>query len=707
MVVGVLLSWSAQALAPAAASDAHRSSLREIARTLDKRHYRKLPLDDSFSEALFALYLKRLDPGRIYLLASDIDDLESCRTRLDDELKAAVLDCGFRIHNRFQERLIQRLQSNLAHMKGADSFDFDRAESLPLNTDELPWMQTTADADDYWRRRMKDSLLRLMISGKEDDAARELLIKRYSTQLKRMNQQTADDAFDSYVNAVAAMYDPHTSFMDARSMENFQISMSLSLEGIGAVLQSEDEHTKVVRVVPGGPADKVGNLHAGDRITGVGQGRDGELVDVIGWRLDDVVDLIRGKKGTEVRIEILPAKVGLGGRTEVITIVREQVKLEEQAARGDVISLPVEDRKARLGVITLPTFYMDFEAFRNRDQNFRSTTRDVFNILQQFRAENLDGIIVDLRNNGGGSLYEATALTDLFIDPGPVVQIRHADRSLSLDQVAERPAVYRGPLVVLINRLSASASEIFAAAIQDYQRGLVLGSQSFGKGTVQVMTPLRNGQLKLTQSKFYRVSGDSTQERGVVPDISFPSLYDLQEIGERSQDRALPWDRIDPVEFQTYGRTREQLPTLQGVHYRRVATDPDWRQLLAELALVEQNRDLQELPLRRQDREQLIREREEALFALANQQRSAKGEKAYADLEAWRKDRGGEAHTAADGNAEGGDGLAGPQDIDEDARNQPNPDKDALLKEAGYVLADYAGLLGARREQLAKRNNEH
>lgn len=693
LLAALLLPLQAAAFAQPQPDDAQRSTLREIVRVLEKRHYRKLELNDQFASELLDLYVKRLDPARTYLLAADISEFEPCRSRLDDELRAAALDCAYRIYNRFRDRLHDRLEKNLAYLESDAEFDFERKESLPLNTDEQPWLASPAEADDYWRRRMKDSLLRLLMSGKKPKDARELLIKRYRTQIGRLDQQTATDIFDVYTNTVTGMYDPHTSFMDARSIENFQISMSLSLEGIGAVLQSEEEHTKVVRVVPGGPADRDGRLQAGDRIVGVAQGEDGEMVDVIGWRLDDVVDLIRGEKGTRVRLEILPAAVGAAGAAHEIAIVRDQVALEEQAARGDLISIPDGERQVRLGVITLPTFYMDFEAYRNHDENFRSTTRDVFNILQRFRSEEVDGIILDLRNNGGGSLYEATALTDLFIDPGPVVQIRHANRSVSLDQMAERPAVYRGPLLVMINRLSASASEIFSAAIQDYGRGLVVGTQSFGKGTVQVLTPVREGQLKLTQSKFYRVSGDSTQERGVLPDIAFPSLYDLTEIGESAQDRALPWDRIDPVSFNAYDHSREVLAPLSRAHTRRVAEDPDWRNLIGELELIERNRSVTELPLNREARERMTREREEALFALANQQRSAKGEAPYPDLEAWRADRGGARK----------DDEAGAETEDGDPLGKPDPGEDPILKEAGHILADYLELLAERRQKVAER----
>lgn len=693
LLAALLLPLQAAAFTQLRPDDALRSSLREIVRVLEKRHYRKLALDDQFASELLDLYIKRLDPARTYLLAADLAEFEPCRSRLDDELQAAALDCAYRIYNRFRDRLHDRLEANLTYLESDAKFDFERKESLPLNTDEQPWLASAAAADDYWRRRMKDSLLRLLMSSKEPEDARKLLIKRYRTQLGRLDQQTTADVFELYTNTVAGMYDPHTSFMDARSIENFQISMSLSLEGIGAVLQSEEEHTKVVRVVPGGPADRDGRLQAGDRIVGVAQGEDGEMVDVIGWRLDEVVDLIRGKKGTRVRLEILPAAVGAAGTAHELAIVRDQVALEEQAARGDLISIPDGERQARLGVITLPTFYMDFEAYRNHDENFRSTTRDVFNILQRFRSEEVDGIILDLRNNGGGSLYEATALADLFIDPGPVVQIRHANRKVSLDQMAERPAMYRGPLVVMINRLSASASEIFSAAIQDYGRGLVVGSQSFGKGTVQILTPVREGQLKLTQSKFYRVSGDSTQERGVLPDIAFPSLYDLHEIGESAQDRALPWDRIDPVSFNAYDHSREVLAPLSRAHTRRVAEDPDWRYLVGELELIERNRSVTELPLNREARERMTREREEALLALANRQRSAKGEAPYPDLEAWRADRGGVSKS---------DDTAAETQND-DPLGKPDPSEDPMLKEAGHILVDYLELLAKHRQKVAER----
>ena len=693
LLLSLVIACSAQALDALTPDPTERATIREILQDLDKHHYRHLTLDDKFSSELLDLYIKHLDANRTYFLASDIDQFDTWRNELDDELRSGDLDIAFRIFNRFRERLVTRLEACVTILESDAKFDFNADESLPIDTATRPWFRDTAQADDYWRRRLKDNMLRLLMSGKDEKAARELLVKRYKSQLHRATQQQSRDAFELYANTVAGMYDPHTSYMDPRSLENFQISMSLSLEGIGAVLQSEDEYTKIVRIVPGGPADKQGRLRAGDRITGVAQGADGEMVDVIGWRLDDVVDLIRGKKDTQVRLDILPAASGPAGSTYSVTIVREQVKLEEQAARGDVITVPHGSDTLRLGIITLPTFYMDFEAYRNRDQNFRSTTRDVYNILQNFRNENVDGIILDLRNNGGGSLYEATALTDLFIDPGPVVQIRHANGKVSMDQMAEHPAVYRGPLVVLINRLSASASEIFAGAIQDYRRGLIVGTQSFGKGTVQVMAPLKQGQLKLTESKFYRVSGDSTQERGVIPDIPYPSIYDLKEIGDASQDRVLPWDRIKPVPHDKYKNVDGLVAPLIQNHETRIANDADWRYLLEELKFAEQNRAIKELPLKRSERERLDHERETALFDLANTQRKAKGEAPYPDLAAWRKDQ----------NALSGE----PDDESTAALTKPKLDleHDPLLKETGNVLADYIELLAKRRQELAESKN--
>ncbi|MBV1931926.1 MAG: carboxy terminal-processing peptidase, partial [Porticoccaceae bacterium] len=560
---------------------------QEIITKLSEHHYRKLELDDKLSARLFDNYTDSLDPLKSYLTLTDIDELEAYKLTLDDALLDGNLTPGFDIYNRFRTRMSERLTSNVALLESDYKFDFEKPETIEIDADNRLWAPSQQISDDYWRKRVKDALLRLTLSGKELTPAKGLLIKRYKNQINQLNQQDNEDAFQFFINALTEIYDPHTSYLSPRMLENFNIAMSLSLEGIGAVLQKEDEFTKVVRIVPAGPADKESTLRAGDKIVSVAQGENGELVDVIGWRLDEVVDLIRGKKDTLVRLEIISGASEVSDKSQVVSIVREKVRLEEQAAQSEILEVPVDDNKYRFGVIKIPTFYMDFEAYRKRDPNFKSTTRDVQKLLIELQQEHVEGIILDLRNNGGGSLLEATALTDLFINPGPVVQIRHANQRISRDQRSRRKPFYDGPLIVLVNRLSASASEIFAGAIQDYGRALVIGSASFGKGTVQVMAPLKQGQLKFTESKFYRVSGNSTQHRGVIPDIEFPSYYSQDDIGESSQEYALPWDSIHAVKHTTHHLFGAMIPNLQAKHESRVSKEPEWQFMLDEIKLIE------------------------------------------------------------------------------------------------------------------------
>ncbi len=477
--------------------------------TLGDKHYRALEVDDQLSERLLENYLDALDPLRQYFLKSDIEDFQQWRNSLDDALENGEMDAAFAIFNRYRKRVIDRLNDNIALLEGDHEFDFTREEHLTIDTDNRDWAEDKAALDEHWRKRVKDSYLRLLLADKEEEEIPELLVKRYRNQVKQMEKRDAEDVFQLSMHALASLYDPHTSYLSPRQLENFNISMSLSLEGIGAVLQTEDEFTRVVRVVPGGPADKQGELAPRDKITAVGQD-DEEMQDVVGWRIDDVVDLIRGEKGTTVRLEVIPAGVESTGATRTISIVRDKVSLEEQAAQSHVLELETGQGVRKVGVIEVPAFYMDFEAYRARDPNFKSTTRDVAKLVKALKEQQVDGIVLDLRNNAGGSLHEATTLTDLFINPGPVVQIRHTNEMISRQHRSRSHPLYDGPLLVLINRLSASASEIFAGAIQDYDRGLVVGTRSFGKGTVQAMVPLDSGQVKLTESKFYRVSGDST-----------------------------------------------------------------------------------------------------------------------------------------------------------------------------------------------------
>ena len=647
----------------------------EIVEQLHDKHYRAQALDDDLSARYFDDYLKALDPAKVYLLKADVAEFEKQRNKFDDDFKKGDMARAFAIYNRYNERVENRLNTVIAQLTDKKAkFDFDVEESISTDWENTSWPENQEDADARWHKRLKYNLLNLMLTGKTLEEAKTTLNKRFTNQLRRLDQQDSEEAFSIMMNVLTMLYDPHTNYLSPRTSENFNINMALSLEGIGAVLQSEDEYTKVMRLVPAGPADKQGELKPADRIIAIGQGPTGEMVDVVGWRLDEVVDLIRGKKGTIVRLEVLPAKAS-PGNSKTISIKRETVKLEEQAAKSETFDVTSHGDVFKVGVIDIPTFYMDFEAYRKRDPNYKSTTRDVFNLLAKLSKENVDGVIIDLRENGGGSLQEAASLTDLFVDPGPVVQIRQSNEVISRNYRSFSPAVYRGPIVLLIDRLSASASEIFAGAIQDYGRGIIIGTQSFGKGTVQSMLPLDEGDLKITESKFYRISGDSTQHRGVMPDVVLPSLIDMDEVGESSYDNALSWDRIHPVKHDIYFNIPGLLPAINNEHQKRLKTDPDFIFLAKQMAMAEENSNKKDISLRKATREQEQKTMEQRVLDMENERRKAKGLKpyaSYADIKSENeKDEDGEDASAS----------AEPKQID--------PANDPFLSEAGQVLADF------------------
>ena len=658
----VFTSLALAAMVPIEREAAQSSLYREILDRLATRHYQSLPVDDTMSARYLDSYIESLDPTKSYFLQADIDEFQKWRSQLDDLAKRGDVEPGYIIFNRLRARAEDRLAFAISLLEDATVLDLNSEETIVLDGEKREWLSSEQEANDYWRKRLKDQMIRLLLSGKDEQAARELLLKRFNNQLKQLAQRDSQDVFAAYVNALAALYDPHSSYFSPRAEENFQISMSLSLEGIGAVLQSEDEYTKVVRVVPGGPADLQGILQAEDKIIGVAQDED-EYVDVVGWRLDDVVDMIRGPKGSRVRLQILPSSGESADKMVEIAIVRDKVKLEEQSAQKKVIEVPAENNTTlKLGVISIPAFYMDFDAYRARDPNYKSTTRDVYNLIQELQQEQIDGLVLDLRNNGGGSLPEATMLTDLFIDRGPVVQIRHSNQQVYRNQRATMRATYTGPMLVLINRLSASASEIFAGAMQDYGRALIVGSRSFGKGTVQDVSDLSRGQLKMTVSKFYRVSGDSTQHRGVVPDIEFPSLYDPEDVGESHEANALAWDQIHAVPYKVFSDLSGSIGSLTAVHRTRVAQDPDFNHLVNQLALQEHWEAGDELSLNLETRRQRDKQWDAEILKLENLRRSAKGQEPYPDMEAWKAQR---------------------EDQEEDVRAD-----DPLLFEAGRILVD-------------------
>jgi carboxyl-terminal processing protease len=562
-------------------------------RFLTNYHYKRTRLDDELSSEIFDSYLELLDPNRIYFLAGDIEGFERYRTGMDDALRHSDLLSAYEMINVYIERVQQRI--DYARKRLQQPFDFTVDEYYQYDREGEPWAADTAELDELWRKRVKNDYLRLLLTDKEPEAIVQTLNERYDDQERRVHELNNEDVFQFFMNAFAQSIEPHTAYLSPRSMENFEISMKLSLEGIGALLGRENEYTVISSIVPGGPADQDGRLKAGDRITAVGQGKEGKMVDVIGWRIDDVVDLIRGPKDTVVRLDVLPEEGSISGPSHLIDIVRNEVKLEEQAAKSEIIEVPAGDGSSepmKIGVIDLPVFYLDFNGRAQNLPDYRSSTRDVARLIGELKDEGVKGIVVDLRNNGGGSLLEATTLTGLFIDKGPVVQVRNSSGRISLEEDVEPGMAWEGPLAVLVNRYSASASEIFAAAIQDYGRGVVIGETTFGKGTVQSLLDLDDyapsdkpgmGQLKITMAQFFRVNGGSTQNRGVVPDIRFPSAGDPADYGERSLDNALPWTSIDAARFDRSGDLSRLVVVADSRYQGRMAGDQEFGWLLNDI----------------------------------------------------------------------------------------------------------------------------
>jgi carboxyl-terminal processing protease len=639
-------------------------------------HYKDTRLNDMLSSDILDGYLELLDPNRSYFLASDIEQFERFRKGLDDALRHSDLAPAFEIFNVYTARVTERVEH--AHRLLEQPFDFTVEEEYQFDRSENDWAADRSELDEIWRKRVKNDVLRLKLTDKEHDAILETLNERYDNLQRRIVELNSDDIFQFFMNAFAHAIEPHTAYLSPRSSENFEISMRLSLEGIGALLGRETEYTSIQRVVPGGPADKDGRLQAGDRVIGVGQGREGKMVDVIGWRIDDVVDLIRGPKDTVVRLEVLPEDVGIDGPSTIIDIVRNEVKLEEQAAKSEIIEVPGDDGQIiKIGVIDLPVFYLDFNGRALNKPDYRSSTRDVRRLIKEMEAEGVSGLVIDLRNNGGGSLLEATTLTGLFIDQGPVVQVRNSSGRVSTEEDTDPGMAWGGPLAVMVNRYSASASEIFAAAIQDYGRGIVVGETTFGKGTVQSLLDLDDyapsdspsiGQLKITMAQFFRVNGGSTQNKGVVPDIQFPSAGDPQEHGERSMENALPWTRIDAAEYRPEGDLSRLLAVADARYQERKSSDPEFGWLLSDIEEYNLEQGKTTVSLLESVRRSEMEEHE----ALRKQRKQQRGDDDSLVPEGDLVMEDGEEETAADD--------------EEGATDDDEPD--LLLREAARIVAD-------------------
>ncbi len=526
---------------------------------LNRYHYKQIKLNDSLSSIIFDRYIESIDYGKNYLLESDIKSFEQYRYTLDDRLKDGDVLPFYDMFNVFLFRM--RDQIIYTDTLLSKEFDYTIDEEYLINRKDALWAKSRTELNDIWRKRVKNDALNLKLNDKEWEEIQKNLNNRYENYSRILTQYNSEDVFQLAMNSFTASVDPHTNYLSPITSDNFKIDMSLSLEGIGARLQVDDGYTKVVEIIPGGPAFKSKKLHPDDRITAVAQGEDGEFVDVVGLRITDVVQLIRGPKDSVVRLLLLKYDKGLDSEPVELILVRDKVKIEDQSAHSSTVNIMHNGKSSKIGVITIPKFYIDFEAKNKREKNYKSTSHDVKELLNELIDESVDGMIIDLRNDGGGSLEEAIRVTGLFIEEGPVVQVRDMEGKITVDNDLDPEIVYDGPLAVLVNRFSASASEIFSGAIQNYGRGIIIGENTFGKGTVQNMINLNRltsgkgfklGQVKLTIAKYYRIDGSSTQRMGVIPDIVFPSYVDAIDFGESSEPNALKWDKIESTDYELF-----------------------------------------------------------------------------------------------------------------------------------------------------------
>ncbi|OGU72247.1 MAG: tail-specific protease [Ignavibacteria bacterium RBG_16_34_14] len=626
------LAFTPDSLSVLAPKDYYPEETEIVNSLVSRYHYKKFKLNDSLSSEIFDRYIEALDHNKSYFLLSDINKFEQYKNQLDDFLLKGELNAVYEIFKVYRNRVNDRFDYIENIIK--ESFDFSKDEYYEVDRKDAQWSATDEEANEIWRKRIKNDALNLKLAGKDPDSIIITLSKRYENYRKAINQYDSEDVYQLFMNSYTQSIDPHTNYFSPLTSENFKINMSLSLEGIGAQLQQEDDYIKIVEIIPGGPAYKSNKLKRNDKIVGVAQGEDGEMVDIIGWRVTDAVQIIRGPKGTTVRLLILPADAGINAIPKEIKLVRDKVKLEEQAAKKEILDFKQDNINYKIGVIKIPTFYSDFEAQQKGDKNYRSTTRDVKKIIEELKAENVDGIIIDLRNNGGGALNEAIDLTGLFIKDGPVVQVRNSDGSVQVGADSDPDIVYEGPLAVLVNKFSASASEIFSGAIQDYERGLIIGEQTYGKGTVQNLIDLNRvmqksddklGQVKVTIAKYYRINGGSTQSLGVIPDITLPSSIHTDEFGESSEESALPWDEIKPTKYKIAGNVKDFLSLLNSKHKERIEASNEFDYLLEDIKESKEERNRNQVSLNEEIRKKEMEKEEEEKFQRENERRKTKG----------------------------------------------------------------------------------
>lgn len=598
----------------------HLKEARLIVQILDYYHYRDVDLNDSLSSVIFDNYINSLDGNKTSFLDSDLKSFEKYRFNLDDALKRGDLVPAFYIFNIYKKRLDSRLKYALE--RSQETFDFTKDETFYFNREEADYADSEVELDEIWRKTIKSQALTLKLGDNDDEKIKDLLTKRYERFYTNVSKYNSNDVFEIFMNSVTEGFDPHTNYFTPLNAEDFTMQSKKSLEGIGATLQQEADYTKIVELRPGGPAFLSGEVNAEDRVVAVGQGADGEMVNVVGWRSDEVAGQIRGAKGTLVRLELLPGGASLGAETKMVNLVRDKIKLDDAVASSKVIKYTQNGTDFNIGVITVPDFYLDPEEMRDNPEDYTSTTNDVKRLINELQEQGVDGVMLDLRNNGGGALLEAINLTGLFLPGGPVVQVKYNKDRIEKLFDENKEMFYTGPLNVMINRFSASASEIFAGAIQDYQRGVILGEQSYGKGTVQNVRGLQDflrdkqeedlGLLKYTIAKFYRASGGSTQHKGVTPDIQYPSIYDAEDFGESSKPSALPWDQVPTADFTPLDYVDDELlKALRTRHNQRLKNDQSLVDLQYDVEQVKKDRQREQVSLNLSVRQKEKEDREQ------------------------------------------------------------------------------------------------
>ena len=667
LILSVFCIESTQAKISIKPSNEKELLANEIYQKIRSEHFFK---DRKFHELNLRLgqaLIEKLDSQKIYFTKNEI-------SRYTKDFKSSSSDiqlyASYELINTYFNRLIEATNYQIRVVK-KNNFNFYKEEEIILDDDIRAWQGSFIQLKQTWAKLAKNDVLTSMLADKSETEAVKLITKRYSNRLRRILQRNEEDIFSIVINTFTGLFDPHSSYFSPKSAEDFEMTMSLKLEGIGALLTTEDDYPIIVSVVPGGPAEQSGKIHPDDKIVRIKQivETHPEPIDVVGWRIDEVVQLIRGEAGTKLELELIPAKTEDFSDRKWVSLIREEVKLEEQAAKSAIVKINHNKQIFKIGIIDLPAFYIDFNAWKERDPNFRSSSKDVEEILNQFNKENVDGVIVDLRGNSGGSLYEANKLTGLFVSSGATLQVKESSGKIVPWGNARAKQAWKKPMAVMVNRYSASASEIFAGAIQDYQRGLIIGHQTFGKGTVQQLDELTSGQLKLTESKFYRVTGSGMQNKGIQPDINLPSTWDIEEIGESSLESSLPWDQIQPIRFKKFQFDQKLITSLKNSHLKRLIINPNLQYILDIRKRYDEQQEKTVLSVNIDTRKAEKIDREDWSLGIENERRSAKGLElftSYDDLKEFNE------------NKEKVD-----DDIDIDI------DTDYLLNEGAFILSDY------------------